>query len=238
MLRGIHKASANWIGRAVMGVVLGLIAISFGIWGIGDIFRGFGQSTVAKVGSTEIRIEAFRQIYQDRLQALSRQLRRPVLPAQARLLGFDRQVLGSVVTDALLDERARQLRLGISDAEIARRVTEDPNFRGLNGQFDRGRFELLIRQLGYNEARFMAEQRQLALRRQLTTTVSGDVPVPKALLEAVNRYQNEQRGIEFVLLTKAQVGDIPDPGPEVLNKYFEARKVLFRAPEYRKLRLL
>jgi len=26
MLRGIHKASSNWIGRAVMGVVLGLIA--------------------------------------------------------------------------------------------------------------------------------------------------------------------------------------------------------------------
>ena len=31
MLRGIHKASANWLGRAVMGVVLGLIAVSFGI---------------------------------------------------------------------------------------------------------------------------------------------------------------------------------------------------------------
>src|SRR5262249_58906274 len=68
MLRGIQKASSNWIGRAVMGVVLGLIAISFAIWGIGDIFRGFGQSTLAKVGGTEIRIEAFRQIYQERLQ--------------------------------------------------------------------------------------------------------------------------------------------------------------------------
>ena len=57
MLRGIHKASSNWLGRVVMGVLLGLIAISFAIWGIGDIFRGFGQSTVAKVGGTEIRVE-------------------------------------------------------------------------------------------------------------------------------------------------------------------------------------
>ena len=45
-----------------MGVVLGLIAISFGIWGIGDIFRGFGTNTVAKVGSTEIRLDTFRQL--------------------------------------------------------------------------------------------------------------------------------------------------------------------------------
>jgi len=238
MLRGIHKASANWLGRVVMGVILGLIAISFGIWGIGDIFRGFGQSTLAKVGNTEIRIEAFRQVYQERLQQLSRQFRRPILPAQARAAGLDRQILGQVISETLLDERVRTLRLGILDAEIARRVTEDPNFRGLTGQFDRVRFEAIIRQLGYTEARFMAEQRQTALRRQLAGTVSGEVVVPQVLLEAFNRYQNEQRSIEFALLTAAQAGDIPEPTPEVLTKYFESRKVLFRAPEYRKLRLL
>ena len=86
MLRGIRKASSNWLGRIVMGVVLGLIAISFAIWGIGDIFRGFGRSTVAKIGSTEITVEQFRQIYNDRLQQLGRQLGRPITPDQARLL--------------------------------------------------------------------------------------------------------------------------------------------------------
>ena len=140
MLRGIHKASANWLGRAVMGVVLGLIAISFGIWGIGDIFRGFGQSTVAKIGSTEIRVDQFRQLYQDRLQQIGRQLGRPILPDQARALGLDRQLLSQMIAETVVDERARALRLGVSDAEIARRVTEDPNFKGITGQFDRSRF--------------------------------------------------------------------------------------------------
>jgi peptidyl-prolyl cis-trans isomerase D len=41
MLRGIHKASSTWLGKAVMAAVMGVIAISFAIWGIGDIFRGF-----------------------------------------------------------------------------------------------------------------------------------------------------------------------------------------------------
>ena len=238
MLRGIHKASANWLGRVVMGVILGLIAISFGIWGIGDIFRGFGQSTLAKIGSTEIRVETFRQIYQDQIQQLSRQYQRPILPAQARLLGLDRQILGQVVADTLLDERARALGLNVSDEELARRITEDPNFRGLNGQFDRTRFNLILRQVGYTEARYLAEQRQAVLRDQLRNTFRTEIVVPDALVDAFNRYQNEQRGIEFVMLTKAQAGDIPDPTPEVLTKYFEGRKVLFRAPEYRKLRLL
>ena len=137
MLRGIHKASSNWIGRAVMGVVLGLIAISFGIWGIGDIFRGFGTSTVAKVGSTEIRIENFRQLYQDRLQQIGRQLNRPILPDQAKALGLDRQLLSEVISETALDERTRQLRLNISDAEVAREITDSPTFKGINGQFER-----------------------------------------------------------------------------------------------------
>lgn len=238
MLRGIHRASSNWLGRIVMGVLLGLIAISFGIWGIGDIFRGFGQSTVAKVGGTEIRVEQFRQLYQDRLQQISRQVGRPVTPDQARALGLDRQLLAQVVAETVLDERVRALGLGLADDEVARRVMDDPNFRGLSGQFDRSRFEFVIRQVGYTEARYLAEQRRNLLRQQLIGTVSGEVSVPKVAADALNRFQNEQRTIEYVRFDRAHAGEIPAPTPEVLAKYFEDRKVLFRAPEYRKVMLL
>src|SRR5437868_2253528 len=145
MLRGIHKATSNWIGRVITGIILGMIAISFVIWGVGDIFRGFGRSTAAKVGGTEISIEQFRQNYNDRLQQLSRRVGRPITTEQARALNLPSQMLGQMIAEAALDENAKQMRLGLSDAEIAKRITGDPNFRGLNGQFDRKRFEQLIR---------------------------------------------------------------------------------------------
>ncbi len=235
MLRGIHKASANWIGRIVMGVILGLIAVSFGIWGIGDIFRGFGSSTVAKVGGTEIRVDTFRQLYQDRLSQLSRQVNRPILPDQARALGLDRQLLGELIAETALDSRARSMGLGVSDAEIARRVTDDPAFKGITGQFDRLRFEAVLRNAGYNEVKFLSEQRRIALRQHLLGTVSGEPVVPKTLLDAFNRFQNEERAIDYVVLGPAQADNIGEPAPEALAKYFEERKVVFRAPEYRKI---
>jgi peptidyl-prolyl cis-trans isomerase D len=238
MLRGIHKASSNWIGRAIMGVVLGLIAVSFGIWGIGDIFRGFGTSTIATVGGAEIRVDTFRQLYQDRMQQLGRQLNRPILPDQARALGLDRQLLGEVIAETALDDRARALRLNISDAEVARQITDTPGFKGITGQFDRNRFEQVLRNIGYTEARFLAEQRRITLRQQLLGTLSGEPVVPKTALEAFNRFQNEQRTIEYVTLGPAQAGDIADPTPEALAKYFEERKVVFRAPEFRKLTIV
>lgn len=238
MLRGIHRASSNWLGRAIMGVILGLIAISFGIWGIADIFRGFGQSTLAKVGRTEIGVEQFRQIYTDRLQELSRRAGRPIPPEQVRLFGVDRQILGQLIAETTLDERARELGLNMPEEEIAKLITQDPAFRGLTGRFEHSRFLQIIRQAGYTEARYIAEQRRLMLRQQLTGAVSGEITPPNALIEAYNRYQNETRSIEYVLLDRAQAGDIPPPAPEVLNKYYEEHKVLFRAPEYRKIAVL
>ena len=221
----------------MMGVVLGLIAISFGIWGIGDIFRGFGTNTVATVGGTEIRLDTFRQLYQDRIQLISRQLNRPILPDQARAIGLDRQLLNEVVAETAIDERARALRLNVSDAEIARRITDAPDFKGITGQFDRARFEGYLRNIGNSEARFMSEQRKIALRAQLMGTIS-EAPVPKTALDAFNRFQNEERVIEYVTLGVAQAADIGEPAPEVLAKYFEERKVAFRAPEFRKITLV
>jgi len=238
MLRGIHKASSTWLGKAVMAAVMGVIAISFAIWGIGDIFRGFGRNAVATIGGTEISIEQFRQFYNDRLQQLGRQVGRPITPDEARARGLDRQLLAQLVAETTIDEQAKQLRLGVDSAEIAKRITSDPSFRGANGQFDRQRFEQIIRQAGFTEARFIEEQRRSMLRRQLAQSITGDLKVPRTALAALNQYQNEKRQIEYVALEAAQAGEIPTPTPEVLNKYFDDRKTLFRAPEYRKITLL
>jgi len=235
MLRGLRKASSNWLGKAVMAAVVGFLVISFAIWGIGDIFRGFGRSTVAKIGRNELTVEQFRTLYNDRLQQFSRQLGRPISADQARSAGLDRVIVGQIFSEILLDERTRALGLALSDAEVAKLITNDPGFRGANGEFDRFRFEQTIRSAGYTEPRYVAEQRRQALRRELAGTIASGLDAPKAMVEALNRYQNEQRSIEYVLLDRALAGDIASPPPEALAKYFEERKILFRTPEYRKL---
>jgi peptidyl-prolyl cis-trans isomerase D len=234
----MRKASSNWLGKIIMGTVMGVLIISFGIWGIADIFRGFGQSTLAKVGHTEISAEQFRQIYTDRLQQIGRQFGRPISTEQARALGFDRQVLQQTIAETTLDEEARRLGLGQSNEETLKMIFDDPTFRGVNGAFDPARFQLVIRQLGYSEQRFINEQRRISLRRQIAGSIAGGIEPPKVQMEVLARFQNEQRSIEYVKLGAAQAGTIDPPSPEALAAYFEDRKTLFRAPEYRKISFL
>ena len=218
-----------------MAVVMGVLIVSFGIWGIADIFKGFGQSSLAKVGGTEISTDQFRQIYTDKLQQLGRSFGRPLTPEQARAFGLDRQVLQQTIAEAALDEEARRMGLAQSPEETMRLIYSDPNFQGLGGEFDPARFQAMVRQFGYSEQRYLAEQRRVGLRRQIAGAVSAGLEPPKALIDALTRYQNAQRSIQYIKLDAAQAGQIEAPSPETLAAYFDDHKTQFRAPEYRKL---
>ncbi|HTC98382.1 MAG TPA: SurA N-terminal domain-containing protein [Bradyrhizobium sp.] len=235
MLRGLRKASSNWLGKTIMSIAMGALIVSFGVWGIADIFRGFGQSTLAKVGHTEISTNEFRQMYTDRLQQIGRQFGRPLTQEQARAFGFDRQVLQQTLAEAALDEKARQLGLNQSDAETLRVIMSDPNFKGMNGSFDPQRFQAIIRQFGYSEQRYLADQKKVSLRRQLAGTITAGLSPSNTVMEALSRFQSEQRSIDFVRLGPAQAGTIDPPSPEALAAYFDEHKAVFRAPEYRKI---
>src|SRR3954465_8205311 len=235
MLRGIRKASSNWLGKTIMAAGMGVLIISFAVWGIADIFKGFGQSTLAKIGRTEISTEQFRQLYTERLQQIGRQGGRPLTMDQARAFGLDRQVLQQVIAEAALDENARQLGLGQSDAETLRMIHSDPNFKGVSGAFDPARFQATIRQVGYTEQRYIADQRKVSLRGQVANPLAAGLEPPKPLIEALVRFQSEQRSIEYLKLDAGQAGAIEPPSPEALAAYFEDHKTQFRAPEYRKI---
>lgn len=235
MLRGIRKASENWLGRILMAIVLFVLAGSFAVWGINDIFRGYGSTYLAKIGDTEIQQDQFSQAYNERLQQLGQQLGRPVSPEQAAALGLDRQVLAQLIAQAGLDQLAHRMRLGIPTSDIVQQVLADPHFQTPTGQFDRDRFEGFLQSIGFSEQRYFDDLRRTIPRREITDAVSGGISVPKTYLDAINQFQNQERSIEYAALGPEQAGDIPQPTPEELTKYFNDRKILFRAPEYRKV---
>jgi peptidyl-prolyl cis-trans isomerase D len=193
MLDAMRQASRNWIGRTVMALVMGFIILSFAVWGIGDIFKGFGGNTLAKVGSTEITADAFRSAYQLQLQRLQQQQRRPITNEQARAMGLDGQVLGKLISDAVLDDRARALGLGMSNEEIVRTAMEDPTFRGASGKFDPEVFQSILRDNGLTEAMFVRDQRGVYLRRAIADALAGSLTVPHVALDAIQRFRNETR---------------------------------------------
>ena len=235
MLEGMRRGAQNWLGKTVLTILFGTMIISFTIWGVGDVFRGIGVSNIAEVGSTNISTVDFRSAYQTQLQNLQRQARRAITNEQARVYGLDRQVLGRMIADAALDQKVAELRLAMSDEDIARAILEDPTFKGPDGRFDRGRFNDILRDNGFNEMSFVRDQRRVYLRRELGDALSGNIRPPEATVEAIHHFANETRSTDYFVLTEAAAGEIAQPAPADLQSWFDARKANWRAPEYRKV---
>lgn len=234
-LQTLRKGASGWIAK----LFLMLLVFSFLIWGIADVFRGFGASTVASVGGTEIPAEAFRAQYQEQVQQIGRRTGRAVTPEQARAFGLDRQVLQQMITEATLDAEAARLGLAVSDAQIAREIRENPSYRRPGAsEFDPAYFDQLLRANNFTEQRFIAAERKRVVREQVTEALGAGIAVPQTLVDALLRYENEVRTASYILVTPQSAGALPAPTEEQLRAFFDAHKITFRAPEYRKIAVL
>lgn len=233
MMESLRNAAKTWVAK----LLVGLLAVSFGVWGIADVFRGAAQSTLAKVGETDISAEQYSRAFQEYLQTLARQTGQAFTPEEARKMGIDRAVLDSLVQTAALDNEAQKLKLGVSDTFLAQDVMLNTAFQNAQGVFDAERFKQLLSQNGLTEAGFFTEERQRKLRQALTDTASSGLPVGAAYLEAQYRFDTEQRDAKYFVISVTD-SDVPAPSDEEIKKEYEANPAAYTAPEYRAIAVM
>jgi len=115
-------------------ILMGLLVVSFAIWGIADIFRGYGAQTLIKVGDTEITQQEYSRTQRDVLRVMSSDAGRALSIQEAREAGLDNRVLERLVGGAALDTHAKSLKLGISDAALLEGIMKDPAFKDSTGK--------------------------------------------------------------------------------------------------------
>jgi len=228
MMESMRNAAKGWVAK----VLIGLLAVSFGVWGIADVFRGSNTGALATVGEQEIAPEQFNTAFQNYLRNYAQQMGRGITPEEARALGIDKTILENLLRQAALDHEAQKLNLGVSSTYLAHEVMLNPTFQNASGQFDAERFKQLLAQNGLNENLFFAEERQRLIRQALTDTATTGISPNLGLLEAQYRFQNEQRDARFFTVT-AQESEITAPTDDEIKKEYDANPAVYTAPEYR-----
>lgn len=231
MLTVLRKAAHTAVAKLLML----LLVVSFGVWGISASLFSSASNAVVTVGDQTISPNEFSLAYQRKLAELGRRFGVQLTSEQARALGVENQVFAELSAGAALDQLSQDMRLGLSEDKLAQLIAEDPAFKSDNGQFDRQLFSSRLRNAGLREDDYIRERSKVAVRSQIVEATSDGFTAPKVLVDALKSYRYENRDISYLLLTNANIDPVKAPDDQTLSTWFDTVKSRYRAPEYRSL---
>jgi peptidyl-prolyl cis-trans isomerase D len=229
MLVILRKASQTLVAKVLMS----MLVISFAVWGVSASLFSNNSNSVVTVGDQTVSASDFAFAYQRQVTDLSRRFGTQLTTEQARALGIESQVFSQLAAGAALDQLASDMNLGLSQDRLAQLIAEDPAFKNAAGAFDRQLFASRLANAGLRQDDYIEERSKVAIRSQIVDATADGFTAPKVLVDALKAYRYENRDINYVLLTNANIDPVKAPDDATLAAWFETAKTGFRAPEYR-----
>ena len=236
MLGNFREKILSWGAK----LLLGLLIISFGLWGIGDYTTNTGgdDQIVAEIGGQEISSRELESQIQVSISRMREVLGQNITNEQALAFGIVDQTLNGMVQEIIFSEGARNTGLIINDDLLNQEIRSDKQFKNRAGQFDRNVFQQSINRAGYSEGTYVDLYRRELLQKQLLSAFEYGISVPVALTDSVLRYREERRVIKLIKIKHTALNLIPDPPSSILAKFHSDNAARFSAPEYRAVTLL
>ena len=231
MLEFLRRAAKTWVARGFFIILVG----SFAIWGVSRSMVTGTSDSVVTVGDQKVNVREFRMAYERQISVMSQQFGTQLTSEQARAFGIDQQVLSQLIAGAALDQLSYDMNLGLSQKRLAQIISDEPAFRSASGQFDRNLFQQRLRNAGLREEDYIKSQSKSAVRSQIVDAIADGFHAPDTMVKALTQYRMETRGVDYILLSNANIDPIKAPDDATLAPWFDKNKANYKAPEYRKV---
>lgn len=190
------RAAANHL---VLKIILGLIAVSFVLTGVGNYLIGGASDYAAKANGQQISHAQLEQAVQNERNRQHEAMGEEFYQLEANEGDLRQQVLSQLIDKMLLDQYADKLGLAISDDQIKQAIFAIPAFRTEN-KFDNAKFRSLIDNMGLSPDQYAALMRKQLLTQQLIQGIGGTgflLPAETDRLLAVSLQTREARLATF-----------------------------------------
>lgn len=225
MLQSIRDHAQGWIAW----VIVGLIILTFALFGIDQYAKGDKIVVVAEVNGEDVTANEFLTLYSRQQARLKNQFGemydQVVKDEQLR-----DEVMDALIESEVVRQWADSHNMMISNQQLSATIESAEVFQK-DGQFDQQLYQDILLQNGLNVARFEHEQRQFLIEnqnRQLTmaSAISNDTQLAQlAALQFQQRNVNYLRVDQRPFMQQAQITD------DEIQTYYNKHKEDFITPE-------
>ncbi|MBF0623488.1 MAG: SurA N-terminal domain-containing protein [Magnetococcales bacterium] len=222
----VLRRSAN---SMIIKTLLVLLALSFGIWGVGDYLGNDTRAPLATVGAHEITIQEFTHTYDQELQRMKSMFGGKLDRKTADLLGLKNQTMARLINRHVLLTAVRDMGLTLSPAALTQAIATDPTFHR-DGQFDETRYRTLLASSHLTPRDYEAGLASDLTLDQLHQALDQAPGIPDALLTDLYELENEKRSVAVLALDPAQLQARIQATEDALEQFLKDNPAGFMTP--------
>ena len=215
-------------------VIAAFVASLFVFGATGSRDGGDPRDRVATVNGESIPIERFQRRYQSYLEAYAQIYRDRFSNEMAERLGLPQQVVGDLVQEALIVQRASAEGMTVNDEELNARIQAIPAFQE-NGRFALKRYQDVLKRRGFTPPAFEGEIRRELTRAKVEVAVRSGVKVSETELEQAFRLRREEVRAAWALIELTPLIAATSATDEELAAYLAQHPDEFRQPDRRRV---
>tara|TARA_Y100001970_G_scaffold294183_1_gene448103 strand:+ start:25738 stop:27633 length:1896 start_codon:yes stop_codon:yes gene_type:complete len=232
MLNTVKGYTKSWSTK----IIIILLALSFAMWGISDVFRPSSSDVVATVGSTDISTQTLAREFNAEFRRIQSRYK-DFTNEEAIKLGIPTQTLKRLLEQALVVEEARTNGMLISDNYLANIIISENPGLIKDGVFDKSRYERSLQRTGQDLETFENKVRDSILSKQILESISSTGEVPQTLANMLKVYDKERRKVITLEIPDSKM-IIDFLSDDLLRNNYQENIEVYSSPEYRGLSLL
>ena len=226
MLQDIRKSTQGNTAK----VIIGVIVISFALFGIESILLGGGGTSMAEVNGEEISAIEVQQAVNNQKRQLINMLGDNLDPA---MLDDDRltpQAVQTIINRKLLTQSAADMNLAVSEREVGLVISRMEDFF-IDGQFSPEMYKSVLANAGFTPASFKQGLVEDLILNQLRSGLAGSDFATPAELAATASATAELRDIRYLTMPLADFRTGAQLSEEDIVAYYEANQDEFLTEE-------
>lgn len=220
----------RWLVQAVLGVII----LTFAVWGVSSYRNSDQSAALAKVNGEKIGQQEFENAMEQQRQRIREMAGASFDPAMFDKPEVKHSVLDGLVSQHLLLGEARNVGLVVSDEQMAQIIASVPAFQK-EGKFDKQQYEVALRGRSMTPAMFEYKVRQDLLTRQLVDAYTQNGYASDAVADALIKLNEQQRVVVVAKLGADAFANQSKVDEKAVKEYFEQHAQEFQIPERAKV---
>ncbi len=230
MLSATRQFAKSWVAA----LLIGLLIVSFAIFGVNDVFKGSFTNNVVEAGSRHVSGPDFRREFDNFRKSAEEQAKRPVTTEEAVQAGLDKRLMEEIATRESFGEMLSKIGVRGSDRLLEGELRKIPAFfNAISGAFDKALYQQRLQENGLTPQRFETLMRDQIAESHVASAMVNGLRVPRAYTALAAIAETEARDVSYFVIDPRTVPQPAAPTEAQLDGLMKEMAERIRRPEFR-----